>query len=277
VATVHANGVELRVNRYRIGPDGERPVVVFVHGLGIVDHSGLAFTLGMPLAGDAEAILYALRGHGHSEVPPSGYRVADHVADLIGLLDALDVTAPVHLVGCSYGGAVAMTAAARHPGRVASLFLVDPVVPVAGWTAPLLAMLEPAAASLRGDYTVEDVQAALGGVSRRKAAAAAQRAERLLVRTTVLDDVRAEGPLDRREFARIRCPVLAVYGDRSEMLPLADALPLLLPRAQLHLVPGADHLSVFGHTRELGDLIRRHVGLPPADRSARLAPSASDG
>ena len=81
MATVHANGVDLRVNRYRIGPDGTRPVVVFVHGLGIVDHSGLAFTLGMPLADEAETVLYALRGHGHSQVTPSGYRVADHVTD----------------------------------------------------------------------------------------------------------------------------------------------------------------------------------------------------
>ena len=274
MATVHANGVDLRVNRYRVGDGGERPVVVFVHGLGIVDHSGLAFTLGMPLATDAEAVLYALRGHGHSQVPPTGYRVADHVGDLVGLLDALDIHAPVHLVGCSYGGAVTVTAAARHPGRVASLFLVDPVLPVDGWVERILPMLEPAAAQLRGDYTVEDVQAALGGVSRRKAAAVAERAERLLVHTTVLDDVRAEPPLDPRDFARIRCPVLAVYGDRSEMLPLADALPLLLPRARVHVIPGADHLSVFGHTRELGDLIRASVGLPPA--TARLARSAED-
>ena len=102
MATVHANGVELRVNRYRVGNDGldsGRPVVVFVHGLGIVDHSGLAFTLGMPLATDAETILYALRGHGHSQVVASGYRIADHVADLVGLLDDLGVAEPVHLVG----------------------------------------------------------------------------------------------------------------------------------------------------------------------------------
>jgi len=277
VATVHANGVELRVNRYRVGADGDRPVLVFVHGLGIVDHSGLAFTLGMPLATDAEAILYALRGHGHSQVVASGYRVADHVADLIALLDALGVRAPVHLVGCSYGGAVAVTAAAHHPGRVASLFLLDPVLPVPGWAERVLVMLEPAATRLAGDYTVEDVQLALGGVSRRKAAAVAQRAERLLVHTTILDDVRSEGPLDQREFARIRCPVTAAYGDRSEMLPLADGLGLLVPRARVHLVPGADHLSVFGHTRVLSDLIRRHVGLPPAaDRSSRLARSAGD-
>jgi pimeloyl-ACP methyl ester carboxylesterase len=259
VATVHANGVDLRVNRYRVGHDGGRPVVVFVHGLGIVDHSGLAFTLGMPLATEAETILYALRGHGRSQVVASGYRVADHVADLVGLLDALDIAEPVHLVGCSYGAAVAVTTAARHPARVASLFLIDPVLPVPGWPEQILPMLEPAAAQLAGDYNVEDVMAALGGVSRRKAAAVAQRAERLLVHTSLLDDVRGEEPLADQDFTRIGCPVTVVYGDRSEMLPRAGALAVLLPHARIELIEGADHLSVFGHTRELGALLRQSV------------------
>src|SRR4029453_5431740 len=215
VATVRANGVDLRVNRYRIGPDGVRPVVVFVHGLGIGDPPGLAFPLGMPLAPEAETVLYALRGHGHSQVTPSGYRVADHVADLVGLLDALDLAGPVHLVGCSYGGAVAAPTAVRHPDRVASLFLLDPVLPVPGWTDHVLFRLEPAAAHLASDYTIKDVMAALGGVSRRKAVAAAQRAERLLVHTSLLDDVRSEEPLADRGIAGIDCPARGVFADRS--------------------------------------------------------------
>lgn len=277
MATVHTNGVDLRVNRYRVGPEGPRPIIVFIHGLGIVDHSGLSFTLGMPLAPDADAILYALRGHGHSEVVPAGYRVVDHTADLLGLLDALDVDVPVHLVGCSYGGAVAIATAVRHPQRVASLFLIDPVVPVDGWPQRILPMLESAAAQLRGDYTIEDVMAALGGVSRRKAAAVAERAERLLLATTVLDDVRAEAALGDDDFAGLSCPVLAVYGDRSEMFPLADELQARVPGARIHVVPGADHLSVFGHTRELGDQIRAFVGLPAVERGDLVAGSPRTG
>ena len=277
MATVHTNGVDLRVNRYRVGPEGPRPIIVFVHGLGIVDHSGLSFTLGMPLAPDADAILYALRGHGHSEVVPAGYRVVDHTADLLGLLDALDVDVPVHLVGCSYGGAVAIATAVRHPQRVASLFLIDPVVPVDGWPQRILPMLESAAAQLRGDYTIEDVMAALGGVSRRKAAAVAERAERLLLATTVLDDVRAEVALGDDDFARLTCPVLAVYGDRSEMFPLGDELQARVLGARIHVVPGADHLSVFGHTRELVDQIRAFVGLPAVERGDLVAGSPRTG
>lgn len=277
MATVHTNGVDLRVNRYRVGPEGPRPIIVFIHGLGIVDHSGLSFTLGMPLAPDADAILYALRGHGHSEVVPAGYRVVDHTADLLGLLDALDVDVPVHLVGCSYGGAVAIATAVRHPQRVASLFLIDPVVPVDGWPQRILPMLESAAAQLRGDYTIEDVMAALGGVSRRKAAAVAERAERLLLATTVLDDVRAEVALGDDDFARLTCPVLAVYGDRSEMFSLGDELRARVPAARIHVVRGADHLSVFGHTRELVDQIRAFVGLPAVERGDLVSGSSRTG
>lgn len=260
MATAHANGVDLRVNRYRVGADGDRPIVVFIHGLGIVDHSGLAFTLGMPLAADADVILYALRGHGHSQVAPSGYNVIDHVADLAALLDALDVDVPVHIVGCSYGGAVATVTAMEHPERVASLFLVDPLFSSPAWIDRILPAMEAAAAMVDRDYTIDEVMAALGGlVTRRKAAAVAERAHRLLVGTTILDDLRNEPELGADDYARIRCPVAAVYGTVSEMYPLADVLRTYVPSVALHTIDGADHLGIFGRTRELVTLIRDHV------------------
>ena len=271
MATVHANGVDLRVNRYWVGPEGDRPVVVFIHGLGIVDHSGLAFTLGMPLATDADVVLYALRGHGHSEVPPKGYLVTDHVADLVGLLDGLGIDAPVHVVGCSYGGAVATVMAMEHPDRVASLFLLDPLFSTEGWTQRILPTLEAGARMMSRDYTIDEVMTALGLTSRRKAEAVAGRAERLLVGTTLLDDLRSENALGAEDYARIRCPVSAVYGTASEMFPLADVLRTYVPSATIHTIDGADHLGIFGRTKELDPLIRGHV------QQHHTAPSAGPG
>jgi len=256
MATVNANGVDLRVNRYRTGPDGARPVVVFIHGLGIVDHSGLSFTLGMPLASVADVVLYAMRGHGHSEVPPAGYRLVDHVADLLALVDALAIDQPVRLVGCSYGGAVALAAAMQAPERVEAAFLVDPLVPHGEWPNRILPMFDSAADVLRGEYTLDEVMVSLGTTSRRRAASAAQRAERLLLGTTILDDLRAEPPLDAADFARIACPVEAVFGTDSEMYPTAATLKDLVPTVQLHTIVGADHLGIFSHTRELTDLLQ---------------------
>jgi pimeloyl-ACP methyl ester carboxylesterase len=278
MATVRANGVDLRVNRYRVGPSGDdRPVVVFVHGLGIVDHSGLSFTLGMPLATHVDAVLYALRGHGHSEITPTGYRVADHVADLVGLLDALEITRPVCIVGCSFGGVVATATALAHPDRVDSLFYVDPLLPLPGWTERTLVTLEAAAAALDKDYTVEEIMAGLGLTSRRKAAAVAARGKALLVGTSLLDDVRREGSLGADELGRIACPVAAVFGDRSEMYPTAATLTEHVPQTRLHVIAGADHLSVLGHAPEIEGLIRELLDLPAPERDRPNAGALTTG
>lgn len=265
MATVHTNGVELKVNRYWVGSrDEERPVVVFIHGLGVVDHSGLSFTLGMPLANQADVILYALRGHGRSEVPPSGYRLDDHVADLDGLLDGLDVHVPVHLVGCSYGGAVATRAAMSLPHRIGSVFLLDPVFSSPGWTELILGPMEMSAAILRREHTTEEVMGLLGLTSRRRAEAVEARARRFVLGTTVLDDLRAEPDLGAEDYAAIECPVSAVFGTESLVYPLARVLEDFVPHAEVHEIEGVSHLEMFSLTREVGKLIADHVATQAA-------------
>jgi pimeloyl-ACP methyl ester carboxylesterase len=263
VGALRVRGVELRVNRYRSGPDdGPRPVVVFIHGLCVVDQSSLSFTLGLPLAALADVVLYDLRGHGRSEVAPSGYRVVDHVADLVALLDALAVRQPVHLVGHSYGGAVALVAALRHPDRVAAVALVDGFFPFPGWGRLIAGTLRKAGRALRYDYTPEDAMRVLGMTSPRKAMAVAARARRLILETTLPRDVRRERSLRRQDYARIRCPVLAVYGDQSPLHPLGARLRRVLPAVELHTLPGAAHLLNLERPREVRRLVGEFVGLP---------------
>jgi pimeloyl-ACP methyl ester carboxylesterase len=71
-----------------------------------------------------------LRGFGGSETKPldATRGVADFSDDLGALVDALRL-GPVHLVGWSVGGAVAMRYAMDRPGGVASLVLVNPLSP----------------------------------------------------------------------------------------------------------------------------------------------------
>jgi pimeloyl-ACP methyl ester carboxylesterase len=65
-----------------------------------------------------------LRGRGDSAALPGPYGIAAHVADLISVLDHLDVERVV-LVGHSMGAYVAARIAAEHPARAAGLVLVD--------------------------------------------------------------------------------------------------------------------------------------------------------
>jgi pimeloyl-ACP methyl ester carboxylesterase len=101
-----------------------------------------------------------LRGRGRSGAPPAGfdpkapalnYTMADHAADVLGLLDALKISQPV-LVGHSFGGLLALFLAARHPERFCSLVVLDAAMALAtpktrDLLGPMLARLGALASS----------------------------------------------------------------------------------------------------------------------------------
>src|SRR5688572_7791222 len=109
MSKVRLNGVTIHYRRI----PAEGADLVLVHGLA----TSLTFwyTRIVPLfARDHCVTVYDLRGHGHSEMPSSGYTTADMAEDLHELLQHLDVR-QAHLVGHSYGGAVALHYAILHP------------------------------------------------------------------------------------------------------------------------------------------------------------------
>ncbi|MEO8744209.1 MAG: alpha/beta fold hydrolase [Candidatus Dormibacter sp.] len=61
-----------------------------------------------------------MRGFGDSELPPTPW---SPVEDLLGLMDELELK-PVHLIGCSMGGGLAVDFALDHAERVSRLVLV---------------------------------------------------------------------------------------------------------------------------------------------------------
>lgn len=275
MARVDANGLTFHVNRFRTRVGGDdRPVVVCIHGLAVVDNAATAFVVGFNLARHADVYTYDLRGHGRSDRPPAGYRVADHASDLLGLLDALDLSRPAHLVALSYGGAVAMVAAMGDPGRIASVSLLDGHVPVSGWQellveasiGPLDRWVDEARASgLAGDQieqvVVQEVIREFG-LPPRRAAAVTRRSLDLLATTTLRHDLHHEPSYAKEDFSRIDCPVLGIYGDRSPFHRLTEVLPTLVRDLTLHTIAGADHLGVFWRPAETRPLVSRFIGLP---------------
>src|SRR5688572_25141529 len=116
---IEANGASLRYELSGTGPE----TLVLVHEAGGCLES---YADALPALEKAFRVLrYDQRGFGFSEkVRELDY--AGVVADLAGLLDALNLTAPVHVAGCAMGSDFAVGFAARHPQRVAKLAIASP-------------------------------------------------------------------------------------------------------------------------------------------------------
>jgi pimeloyl-ACP methyl ester carboxylesterase len=145
---VYTNGIRLHYLHY----PGNGPVVILMHGLTANAH---AFD-GLVEKGLSPAFaLYSvdLRGRGLSDAPVDGYTMADHAADIIGLLDELQLER-AHFAGHSFGALLTLYLAAHHPSRVSSMILLDAGAKMHPNTR---AMLEPAMSRLGQTYASFEV------------------------------------------------------------------------------------------------------------------------
>jgi pimeloyl-ACP methyl ester carboxylesterase len=117
---VAVSGGLLAVHRLAEAPQGSAAVVA----LHTISSNGLSWVpVARGLAGRVRLLAPDLRGRAESSALRST-GLADHVADVLRVLDHYELDAPV-LVGHSMGAFVAALAAATHPDRVAGVVLVD--------------------------------------------------------------------------------------------------------------------------------------------------------
>lgn len=250
---VSVGGLSLHVQR--LGPDPSRGVVVMLHGLVMDNLSSLYFTLAGPVSKDLHVVLPDLRGHGLSERPRTGYGLERLTGDLEGTLDALDLGGPVHLVGHSFGGLLALSFASRSPARVASVVLLDGHVGSAGWGARMAATLR-LSGEAQERTIAERFQHWLGRSSARKTSRLVATARALVEGTSLVADLEASPAVDLEPLVRREIPVFALYGERSDLREEAEALTARLPSATLELLPGASHSILWERT----DGVRQRLG-----------------
>ncbi len=122
---IEVNGTALR---YDLTGDGAN-CLVLVHEMGGTLES---WDQTLPaLARGRRVLRYDTRGAGLSEKIRGAVTFDTMAEDLIALLDALGIAAPVALAGCAVGGGIVLHTAARFPARVAALVAMGPATGVA--------------------------------------------------------------------------------------------------------------------------------------------------
>jgi pimeloyl-ACP methyl ester carboxylesterase len=245
---------------------GQGPDVVMVHGLA----ANLAFwylKIVPSFTPHYRVTAFDLRGHGRSELPPSGYTTHDMALDLIALLDERGIER-AHLVGHSIGGSVCVHAAVLAPDRVASLSLVEcrlhayqpllnrdneafwvkhgPEFEARGIHIPpktpkvfyaLIQELSPLAE--QGLVNPNAIPGLTPGSN--KTSRSAQRWLQLITETTFPSDLQDIAGLTADAIEALPHPMLMLYGSASNFLGTCRALGAALPRAEQHIFPDRGH------------------------------------
>lgn len=250
---IKVNDVTFHVQRLGSGPD-----MLLIHGL-TGDLSIWYLCQAMARLGENwRATAYDLRGHGYTSVPETGYTSADHAADLLALMDALEIES-ARLVGHSFGAVIALHAATLQPGRVSALVLSDPYFPalrhledVSRWGhwRNFRKEASDAGVNLSDEHWYDlslffnQVKHLDGDALRRFRRAVGLPSLKRLMRlsqTTCGDDTKDPAGLSPERIASVSQPTLALYGEHSPFLSTGQYLVEHLANCRLERVPGAKH------------------------------------
>ncbi|WP_299044951.1 alpha/beta hydrolase [uncultured Tateyamaria sp.] len=255
-----------------LGPE-RGAVAVCVHGLTTPSYVWYGMARGLALLG-FRVLIYDQYGRGFSDRIGGKQTAAFFNQQLTDLLSHQNVTEPVTLLGYSMGGAVAAHFTALHPERVKQLILLAPAgmmqlggrkialtrdLPVIGdwlflagypWVVRRgIAAEAHVPSSVTDIYELQQVE-----TGRRGYFPAVLSSLRGLLRNTCEDQHKA--------IAAAGVPVLAVWGDTDDVIPLSckDTLAAWNPAALQSVVTDAGHGLPHTHTDAVIDAIRGSRG-----------------
>lgn len=199
------------------------------------------------------------RGHGLSDCPPAPYLIRDFSADLLSLLDHLEIARAI-LAGISVGGMIALDFAASWPERVHALILCD-TAPKIG-TADLWNERIDTLRAHGMDSMAEAILSRWFAPSFKDQSPAAYRGyDNMLTRTPVegytgtCEAIRDTDLTETVKTIEARALVLCGSEDISTPPPLAREMAELMPQAEFQEIPGAGHLTCV----EQPDLVAAHI------------------
>ncbi|WP_038204609.1 alpha/beta fold hydrolase [Xenophilus azovorans] len=273
--TVRANGV--RTNYHDLGSGAP---VLLIHGSGPGVSAWANWRLAMPeLAKRARVIAPDMAGFGYSERPAGFvYGMDAWVGQAVGLLDALDIDR-TDLVGNSFGGALALALAIRHPRRVRRLVLMGSVGVPFAITPGLDAVwgYTPSLEAMRGllDIFAFDRRLVTDELAQLRYEAS--------IRPGFQESFAAMFPAPRQRWVdamasreadirRIAHETLVVHGREDRVIPLANSLALAdwIPRAQLHVYGRCGHWTQIEHAARFARLVGDFLAEARADEPLPL-------
>jgi 3-oxoadipate enol-lactonase/4-carboxymuconolactone decarboxylase len=240
------------------GPPGAAPLVL-LHSLGTT--SGIWDAQAAELSRTFRVIRPDLRGHGLTTCTPGPYSMALFTDDLAALLTSLNIN-QFHLGGISIGGLIAQSFAAAHPGRVASLMLVDTALaipPAQSWTD------RAAKVRAEGIGAIADAVLARWVTQPFMDAAETHGLREMLMRTTAEGYAASAEAIAAADLtattSNLQLPTLIVVGDQDQATPVAaaQALNAVIAGSSLTIIKDAAHIPTVEKPKEVTAALSRFL------------------
>jgi non-heme chloroperoxidase len=253
---VSANGLS-----FAYVEEGSGPPLILVHG-SVSDYREWAGQMA-PLARRYRVIAYSRRYHWPNPAPgaDADASLERQVDDLAAIIKALDAP-PAHIVGHSYGGAVALHLALRHPELVRTLVLAEPAVSGVLGNAPEGDAVSKEARAVRTEMKEAFESGDAGRIVRTYAARVAPGefdkagpGVRRMLLTNVpafrLDFNSRRPTLTCDDAGRVAVPVLVLSGNRSAsgLQRIAETAARCIKGAELVRLSQATHWMQHDHAR----------------------------
>lgn len=208
---------------------------------------------------------YDLFGRGYSDRPRLRYDIHLFVRQLEDLLDALDISEPVHLAGLSMGGPISAAFTEKCPARVQRHILIDPAGAKPIRLSPILKLakipvLSDLALGLAGDESL------LKGIASDfyDPALIEQFLERYRpqmrikgFKRAILSTIR-HGMLDSfyetyRRVGKLHKPTLLIWGRRDATVPFEQnaLIRQAIPHAAFHVIEHCGHIPHYEKPEEV--------------------------
>jgi len=216
---------------------------------------------------------YDLFGRGYSDRPDVIYDGDLFDRQLVDLLAALKILGSVDVVGCSMGGSIAVSFAARHPESVHSVALIGPGY-LSGERLPFR-LREPI-----GEYTM--------AVSIAPTLPDSQRADlyhperfpeyvekyrpqmrykgfRAALLSTLRHYIVVDSSGDYGRLGKTRIPVLLIWGrfDQDVPLEVSEKIRAAVPQARFHIIEDSAHVPHYEHPEIVNPILVSFLSTTP--------------
>lgn len=261
--TIIAAGIETNVHLLR--NDSSTDHVLLLHGSGPGVSAFANWRLTMPeLEQHMNVIAPDLVGFGFTERPENIiYELQTWTEHAIGVLDALGIER-AHVIGNSFGGALALSLATQHPDRVDRMVLMGAVGVPHQITEGLDAVwgYEPSPENMLAimQYFAYDQSLFNGDLAQLRYQAS--------IRPGVQEAFASMFPPPRQrsldamcipdaEIRAVTAPTLIVHGRDDQVIPLTTSLRLLelIDNSQLHVFGQCGHWTQIEKSDEFADLV----------------------